>query len=59
MVTVSDGTLTSKAEVSLKVEDKQVVTEVTPESSGGSMGFGSLFMLMSLLGLAYRRRTGK
>ena len=58
VVTVSDGMLSSKAEVTLKVEDKQVVTEVKPESSGGAMGFGSLLM-MSLLGVAYRRRTRK
>lgn len=56
IVTVSDGSLTSKAEVSLKVENKQVATEVKPESSGGAFSFCSLLMLMSLLRLAIRRR---
>ncbi len=54
-VTVSDGQLSSKADVSLKVNDQQVVTEVKPQESGGAFGF-NLVGLFGVLALVWRRR---
>ena len=56
-VTVSDQGLSSKAVVNVTVKDQQVVVEVQPKSSGGSMGHWMLMLLAIAGGRFWRRRT--
>lgn len=56
-VTVSDGSLSSTAVVSVTVQNNQVVTEVKPKSSGGSFGGWGLFMLVAMAGRIFRRKV--
>lgn len=55
-VTVSDQGLSSKAIVNVTVKEQQVVVEVQPKSSGGSMGHWMLMWLAMAGGRFWRRR---